>query len=93
MVLQGKDKGKKGKVIRVLPENGRVVVEGINLLIKHVRAKREREKGQRVQFPAAMPVSKVILVCSRCGRVTRVGYQILESGKKVRVCKKCHDVI
>lgn len=92
-VLQGKDKGKTGKVIRVRPKDGKVVVEGINLYIKHVRPRREREKGQRVQFSAPMPVSKVMLVCPRCGKQTRVGYKILESGKKVRMCGKCKDVI
>ncbi|MBU4332697.1 50S ribosomal protein L24 [Patescibacteria group bacterium] len=92
-VLQGKDKGKKGKVIRVNSCDNKIVIEGINLFIKHVKPKKEREKGQRVQFPAAMDASKVMLICLHCGKQTRVGYKVLESGKKVRVCKKCKDVV
>lgn len=100
-ILQGKDKGKKGKVIQTMPKDNKIVVEGVNLFIKHVRPKKEREKGQRVEFPAAMDVSKVMLVCPRCGKQSRVGYKILENpstglrtgGKKVRVCGKCKDVV
>ena len=92
-IIQGKDKGKKGKVIQTMPKDNKIVVEGVNLFIKHVKPKKEREKGQRVEFPAAMDVSKVMLVCPRCGKQARVGYKILENGKKVRVCGKCKDVV
>ena len=92
-VLQGKDKGKKGKVIQVSPKDGKVVVEGINLFIKHVKPKKEREKGQRVEFPVGMDVSKVMLVCPRCGKAVRVGHKVLENGKRVRICVKCKDVV
>lgn len=92
-VLQGKDKGRQGKVIQVMPENNKIVVSGINLYIKHVRPKREREKGQRVEFPAPMAASRAMLVCPHCGKAVRVGYKKLESGKKVRICGKCKDVV
>jgi len=100
-ILQGKDKGKKGKVIQTMIKDNKIVVEGINLFVKHVRPKKEREKGQRVQFPAGLDVSKVMLVCPRCGKTVRVGYKIIEnpsteSGKgrkKVRICGKCKDVV
>lgn len=92
-VLQGKDKGKQGKVIQVMPKDNKVVIEGINLFIKHVKPKKEREKGQRVEFPVAMDVSKVMLVCPRCGKAARIGHKLLENGKRVRVCGKCKDVV
>lgn len=92
-ILAGKDKGKKGKILKVNPKESKVVVEGINLLIKHVRPRKEGEKGQRVQFPAQMDVSKVILVCPRCSKTVRVGYKILDNKKKIRYCRKCHQVI
>ena len=92
-ILQGKDKGKQGKVIQVMLKDNKVVVEGINLFIKHVKPKREREKGQRVEFPAPMDVSKVMLVCPRCSKAVRVGHRVLENGKRVRICGKCKDVV
>ena len=97
-IIKGKDNGKQGKVIKVVPQTNRVVVEGLNLVIKNVRAKRSGDKGQRIQFPAAMDVCKVMLVCPHCNRATRVGYSVFddtETGKrqKARLCKKCHEII
>ncbi|MDD4606914.1 MAG: 50S ribosomal protein L24 [Patescibacteria group bacterium] len=92
-ILAGKDKGKKGKVLKILPKEHKVVIEGINLLTKHVRARREGEKGQRVQFPAPLDVSKVILICSHCNKSVRVGYKVLDNKKKIRYCRQCHQVI
>ncbi len=95
-ILAGKDKGKSGKVLQVLPEEGRVSVEGLNLLVKHMRPNREGEKGQRIEFPAFINTSNVALVCPACGRQTRPGVKIVagEKGtKKYRVCKKCQAVI
>lgn len=92
-VLVGKDRGKTGKVLRVLPETERVSVEGVNLLYKNMRARKQGEKGQRIQFPGSLPASNVGLVCPKCGAVTRVGSKTLENGKRVRACAKCHEVI
>ena len=91
-MLAGKDKGKTGKVLQVMPQDGKVVVEGLNLLIKHQRARKGGEKGQRIQFPSAVPASRVALICPKCGQAARVGYKITE-GKKARSCKKCQEVI
>lgn len=94
-ILAGKDKGKSGKVLQVFPELKRVSVEGANLLIKHLRARRQGEKGQRIEFPAPLTISNVALICPKCGRPTRVGHKRLAGsddkakGSKVRVCKKC----
>lgn len=92
-MLTGKDRTKTGKVLRVLSESERVVVEGLNVLHKHQRPRREGEKGQKIAFPRAVPLANVILVCTKCGRGTRVGYRFLEDAKKVRVCKKCKELI
>lgn len=87
----GRDRRKRGKVLRVLPERDAVVVEGANLLMKHLRPRRQGEKGQRVQFPAPVPASRVMLVCPKCNVPTRVGVRALEGGAKQRVCKQCEQ--
>ncbi len=98
-ILAGKDKGKTGKVLQVFPEDGRASVEGINLLIKHMRPRKQGEKGQRIEFPAPMNISNIALICPKCGKETRVGYKYSEDAKekggkkKFRVCKKCDTVI
>lgn len=99
-IIAGKDKGKIGKVMQVFPDKNRASVEGINLLIKHIRARRSGEKGQRIEFPAPLNLSNLILICPKCGKPARVSYKYLDnkiSGtktkKKVRFCKKCDQVI
>jgi len=88
LVISGKYRGKKGKVIRALPKKEKIVVEGVNIVKKHVRPRRAGEKGQIVQMPAPLHVSNVKLICSHCKKATRVGYKI-EGEKKYRICKKC----
>lgn len=90
-VLSGKDKSKTGKVLQVFPKNNKISIEGINLMVKHLRPKREREHGQKIQFPAPFNISNVMLICPKCGRPVRVGYKVLENKKKVRVCRKCKE--
>ena len=92
-ILTGKDRGKTGKILKVIKEVGKVSVEGANIRIKHMRPKKEGEKGQRIQFPASMDLSNIILVCPKCSKTTRVGSKRLEDKSKVRVCKKCKEVI
>jgi len=92
-ILIGKDVGKIGKILNVSPKTKKVVVEGFNLKIKHIRPKKEKEKGQKIQFPSPLDISNVMLVCLKCGKSTRVGYKILENKKKVRVCKKCGEIV
>ena len=96
-ILAGKDKGKTGKVLQLLPSQGRVSVEGLNLLIKHLRPNRQNEKGQRIEFPAFINLSNVALLCPKCGKATKVGFKIIKSeegkSKKYRVCKKCQETI
>ena len=88
LIISGKDRARKGKVIQALPKEERVIVEGINLRKKHVKAKRSGEKGQIVQLPAPLRVCNIKLICPKCGKATRVGYKI-EGEKKYRICKKC----
>lgn len=92
IVLTGKDKGKKGEVIRVLPEESRVVVQGINLIKKHQRASMESAGGIQTR-EASIHVSNVALADPKDGKPTRVGFKVLADGKKVRVAKRSGETI
>jgi len=96
-ILAGKDKGKSGKVLQVMPSEGRISIEGLNLLIKHLRPQKQGEKGQRIEFPAFINASNVALVCSKCGKSTRIAHKVVKvegkKDKKFRVCKKCQEII
>jgi large subunit ribosomal protein L24 len=96
-ILSGKDRGKSGKVLQTMPKKNRVSVEGLNILIKHLRPSREGEKGQRVEFPAFVNISNVALICPECDKPTRVGYKLIKKDnqkeKKYRFCKKCQAII
>jgi len=91
-IISGKDKGKTGKVLTVLPEENRLLVEGLNLIKKHVRPKKQGEKGQRVEVPGKIGISKVMLVCPKCGKSTRIGFRVADE-KKYRICKKCNSEV
>lgn len=93
LVLAGKNKGDKGKVLQVIPATRRVIVEGINLVKRHTRATPKVPQGGIVTKEAPIHVSNVMLVCTKCGKPTRTGVKILADGKKVRVCKRCEEVI
>ena len=88
IVMSGKDKGKQGKVLEVMPKEGKVVVEKINVVSRHTKPRKQGEEGGIVRREIPMYVSKVMLVCPKCGKPTRVASKV-EDGKKVRVCKKC----
>ncbi len=92
LIIAGKDKGRTGKITRAYPKELKVLVEGINLKKKHVRPKREGEKGQVVEIPSPLDVSDVKMICPKCGKATRVGYLIKEKVKN-RICKKCNQEI
>lgn len=87
-VLLGKDKGRTGEVVRSIPKKLQVVVKGLNLYKKHIKPS-QGQKGGIIEKERALAVSKVILVCPKCSKDTRVGYQIDKSGTKYRICKKC----
>ncbi len=87
-IIAGKDKNKTGKILKVLIKKDRVLIDGLNLYKKHVRPKKQGEKGETVLVPRPINVSNVMLVCSACGRAVRTSY-IINKGKKTRTCKKC----
>ncbi len=89
IMLSGKDKGKKGKVVKVIPKVGKIIVEGVNIVKKHRRPKKQGEKGQRIEVASPINISNAMMICPKCGKQTRVGYKVLENKEKVRVCKKC----
>lgn len=92
-VLTGKDRGKTGKILQIFTNGKRASVEGINITVKHLRPGKQREKGQKIQFPAPMYTSKLMLVCSKCDKPTRFSFKILDNKSKVRVCKRCKETI
>jgi len=92
LITSGKDRGRKGKVLKVFPKESRILVEGINLRKKHRKPRRSGEKGQIVEMPAPISISNIKLICPKCGKATRVRYKIVE-GRKLRICKKCGQEI
>ena len=94
IVLTGKDKGKKGQVTQILPSMDKAVVEGVNIMYKHLKPKKRGEKGQRIQFNGPLHLSNLALICPQCQKVVRSGLKLSENSKnKVRFCKKCQEVI
>jgi large subunit ribosomal protein L24 len=88
-VLTGKDRGKKGEVMRALPAEGKVIVDGVNVVKKHQRPTKATMQGGIIDKDMPIPVANVALVCPACGKRTRVGFKVDAAGTKVRVCKKC----
>jgi len=93
LVIAGKDRGKKGKVRFAYPKNNTLVVEGINFIRKHARATGRVKQAGIIEQEAQIAVSNVMLLCSRCNNPPRVGFRFLEDGRKVRICRVCHEVI
>ncbi len=91
-MMAGKDRGKRGKVLQVFTRERRIVVENLNIMTKNVRARREREKGQKIQFASPVDYSNVQLVCGKCSKVTRLSMKMV-GDKKMRACAKCHEVL
>lgn len=92
-ITSGKDKGKVGKVLKVFPKKGKVIVEGVNIVTKHMKPNQMNPQGGVVERPAPMYSSKVMLYCESCSKPTRITKKVLEDGKKVRICKHCEEVI
>jgi len=93
LVITGKDAGRKGKVLKVIPKDNRVVVEGINKAKKHQRPSRAIPQGGILQIEAPLNVSNVMLLCTKCNKPTRMAKRFLENGTKVRICKNCGEVL
>jgi len=88
IVLSGRDKGKQGKILSADPKGGKVIVEGVSVASKHQKPRKQGEEGGIIKVETPIYASKVMLVCPKCGKPTRVGHSIVD-GKKLRACKKC----
>jgi len=94
VVTAGKDSGKRGRVLRVVTDKNRVIVEGVNIIKRHTKPNPQRNiKGGIVEREAGLHASNVQLVCPECGKATRVGRRVLSDGRKVRICRKCEGVV
>lgn len=93
IILAGKEKGKKSKVIKVLGKDNRVIVEDLNIVKKHQKPTQQSPQGGIIEKEGSIHLSNVQVVCPKCGTASRTGVKVLEDGKKVRVCKKCSEVV
>jgi len=94
LVITGKDRGKRGRVLRVVPDKNRLIVEGANMIKRHTKPNPGKNiKGGIVERESSIHVSNLKVICTECGEPTRVGHTVLEDGKKVRVCKKCKGIL
>ena len=92
LVISGKNKGKKGKILRAFPKERKILIEGVNLMKKHQKPKKTGQKGQIIEKPAPIDVSNVKMICPKCSKAVRLGYKIVND-KKYRICKKCNKQI
>jgi large subunit ribosomal protein L24 len=93
LVIAGKDKGKKGKVRFAFPKDEKIVVEGVNFIKKHTRARGQARQAGIIEREAPLAVSNVMLICAKCGKPARIGHRVLEDGKKIRFCRVCQEVL
>jgi large subunit ribosomal protein L24 len=93
LVILGKDKGKKGKVRFAHPKDEQILVEGINFIKKHTKARGQARQAGIIELEAPIHVSNVMLFCDKCNHPVRIGFRFLEDGRKVRICRSCHEVI
>jgi len=91
-VLSGKNRGRKGRILKVFPDDNRVLVESVNIAIKHKKPQRTNPGGI-IRQEAPIHASNVMLICEKCKTPTKVGRRVLENGEKVRVCKKCNEIM
>lgn len=92
LIIKGKDRGRTGKVIKSFPRKNKVIVEGLNLVKKHIKPKKQGEKGKIIEIPQPIFISNVKLICPNCNKAVKVGYKF-EGNEKYRYCKKCQQII
>lgn len=92
-IVAGKEKGKTGKVLRIFPAKGRVVVESLNVVKRHTRPTQLNPEGGIVEKEAPMSISNVMLICGSCSEAAKTGIKVLEDGNKARYCKKCNEIV
>lgn len=93
VVITGKDRGKEGRVLSTIPKKNRILVESINMIKRHMKPSKQYQQGGIIEKEGPLHYSNVMLVCPRCQKPTRIGNQILDDGRKIRLCKKCREVI
>jgi large subunit ribosomal protein L24 len=93
MVIAGKEKGKSGKVLRIIPKKDRAIVEKLNMVKRHMKPGAHSQQGGILEREAPIHISNLMLICSKCTDPTRVGYRIFEDGHKARYCKKCDEIL
>ncbi len=93
IVLSGKDKGKKGKVLSVIPKSGKVIVEGVAMATKHKKPRSQADVGGILHQETPIYACKVMHICDKCGQPTRIARKVLEDGTIARVCKKCNEIL
>jgi large subunit ribosomal protein L24 len=93
LVVTGKEKGKKGRVISVNPAKSKILIERINIIKRHMKPSKKYSQGGIIEKEAPLHISNVMLVCSKCDKPTRIGNTVLSDGKKARICKKCKEVV
>lgn len=93
IVISGKDRGTKGKIVSADPKNGKVIVEGVAIKVKHQKSKAQGQPGGIIRKESPISASNVMLVCKKCGKPARASIRVLEDGKKIRICKKCGQQI
>jgi large subunit ribosomal protein L24 len=93
LIIAGKDRGKKGKVRKAIPDKDKVIVEGFNLIKRHSKTKGKTRQAGIIELEAPIHISKVMIICNKCNKPARVGYRALEDGKKARYCHSCSEII
>ncbi len=93
LVIAGKDRGKKGKVRKALPRNDKVIIEGVNMIKRHSRARGAARQAGIIELEAPLDVSNVMLICNKCNKPARVGFRFLGDGRTTRICRSCHEVL
>ncbi len=92
VMLSGKDRGKKAKILAVMPESGKVILEGLNMIKRHTKPRQQGKPGQIINKERAVSAAGVAIICKACGKVTRVGY-LIDGNTKIRICKKCKSAV
>jgi len=93
LVAAGKDKGKKGKVLQVSSTSSRAIVEGINMMKKHLRRRREQDQSGIIEMEAPVHISNLMILYKHCSKPTRIGVKVLKDGSRSRICKKCGEIL
>ena len=93
LIIAGKDRGKKGKVRKAMPDKDKVIVEGFNMIKRHSKTKGKTRQAGIIELEAPIHISNVMIICNKCNKPVRVGYRALEDGKKARYCHSCSEII